>query len=127
MHIAHIDMYVSNLEAAKTFFETYFGAISNNGYHNQKTDFKSYFLSFDGHICIEIMNRPGMVDDPKATYRTGYSHIAFNVGSREKVNELTERLRTDGYIVTSEPRTTGDGHYESCILDAEGNIIEITA
>jgi lactoylglutathione lyase len=42
------------------------------------------------------------------------------------VDSLTERLRADNYIIESEPRTTGDGFYESVILDTEGNLIEIT-
>ena len=58
--------------------------------------------------------------------RTGYAHIAFSVGSREKVDALTERLRSDGFKVVSGPRTTGDGYYESCIVVIEGNQIEIT-
>ena len=67
-----------------------------------------------------------MKDEEKNLYRTGYAHIAFSVGSREKVNELTERLRLDGYRVVSGPRTTGDGYYESCIVAVEGNQVEIT-
>ena len=72
------------------------------------------------------MNKPGMDDPEKHLNRTGYAHIAFSVGSKEKVDELTERLRTDGYEVVSGPRTTGDGYYESCIVAVEGNQIEIT-
>ena len=67
-----------------------------------------------------------MEDDPKTLNRTGYVHIAFSVGSRERVDELTERLRSDGYEVLSGPRTTGDGYYESCVVSVEGNLIEIT-
>lgn len=44
----------------------------------------------------------------------------------QKVDELTEQLRLDGHKVFAEPRTTGDGYYESVILDPEGNHIEIT-
>ena len=67
-----------------------------------------------------------MEDAPKAERGTGYSHLAFSVGSRQAVDEWTERLRMDGYPVISGPRVTGDGYYESCILDPEGNRIEIT-
>ena len=52
--------------------------------------------------------------------------MAFSVGSKEKVYELTELLKADGYEVVSGPRTTGDGYYESCIVAIEGNQIEIT-
>lgn len=58
--------------------------------------------------------------------RTGYAHVAFSVGSKEKVYELTEQLRSDGYKILSGPRTTGDGYYESCIAAIEQIQIEIT-
>lgn len=104
----------------------YLGAKSNEGYHNPKTNFRSYFLSFDEGARLEIMNKPEMPDQPKDLARTGYAHIAFSVGSKEKVDALTARLKEDGYEVVSGPRTTGDGYYESCIVAIEGNQIEIT-
>ena len=126
MKIDHIAMYVNNLESVRDFFVKYLGATSNEGYHNKTTDFRSYFLTFNEGARIEIMNRPGMEDAEKELARTGYIHIAFNVGSKEKVDELTARLKMDGYEVISGPRTTGDGYYESCIIAIEGNQIEIT-
>ena len=126
MKIEHIAMYVTDLERTKEFFEKYFGARSNNGYHNPTTDFRSYFLSFDDGARIEIMNKPGMDDASKNLVRTGYIHIAFSVGSKERVDELTEQMKQDGYEVISGPRTTGDGYYESCIIGVEGNQIEIS-
>lgn len=119
-------MYVNDLEATRDFFVRYFGAKSNEGYHNKTTDFRSYFLNFDDGARLEIMTRPNMIDDEKFPQRTGYIHIAFSVGGKEKVNELTRRLKADGYEVISGPRTTGDGYYESCVVDVEGNQIEIT-
>ena len=126
MKIEHVALYVHDLEGARTFFMKYLGAKSNDGYHNPRTDFRSYFLSFDGGARLELMNKPGMTDLPKALARTGYAHIAFSVGSKEKVDALTAELKADGYEVIGEPRTTGDGYYESCILAIEQNQIEIT-
>ena len=119
MRIEHIAMYVNDLEKTKEFFVKYFNAIPNEGYHNQKTDFRSYFLSFDDGARLEIMNKPQMEDAGKTLTRTGYIHIAFSVGSKDAVNELTEKIRKDGYSVISGPRTTGDGYYESCIIGIE--------
>ena len=101
-------------------------AKTNEGYHNPRTDFRSYFLTFADGARLELMNKPGMADEPKPAARTGYAHIAFSVGSREKVDVLTARLKADGLEVLSGPRTTGDGYYESCVLAVEGNQIEIT-
>lgn len=126
MKIEHIAMYVNDLEAAKQFFETYFGASANDGYHNKKTDFKSYFLSFDDGARLEIMNKPDMEDAEESIQRTGYIHIAFSLGSKERVDSLTARLKDDGYEVVSGPRMTGDGCYESCVVAVEGNQVEIT-
>ena len=113
MKIEHIALYVEDMEGARNFFIKYLGAKSNEGYHNPQTDF-------------EIMQRPEMVNLPKEAARTGYAHIAFSVGSREKVDALTAELKADGYDVVSGPRTTGDGYYESCIVVMEGNQVEIT-
>ena len=126
MRIEHIAMYVNDLEAARDFFVRYFGAVSNEGYHNKTTDFRSYFLSFDDGARLELMKKPQMDDAEKTLNRTGYIHIAFSLGSKEAVDELTERLKNDGYQVISGPRITGDGYYESCIVGIEGNQIEIT-
>ena len=126
MKIEHIAMYVNDLEAAKAFFETYFDAVSNKGYHNRTTDFRSYFLRFDDGARLELMTRPDMTDNKKLLDHTGYIHIAFSVGSAERVNALTQRLKQDGYDIVSGPRITGDGYYESCVIGIEGNQIEIT-
>ncbi len=125
MRIEHIALYVNDLERAREFFVKYFGALSNELYHNPKTGFSSYFLSFEDGARLELMHRPD-VSENGGGLKTGYAHIAFSVGSRENVNSLTERLRADGYRIVSEPRTTGDGYYESCTADIEGNLIEIT-
>lgn len=126
MKIEHIAMYVNDLENAKKFFVTYFDAKANDGYHNKTTNFRSYFLTFSDGARLEIMNHPDMQDEQKSLRRTGLVHIAFSVGSKEKVDELTARLQNDGYEVVSGPRTTGDGYYESCVVAFEGNQIEIT-
>lgn len=126
MKIEHIALYVNDLERARNFFIKYLGAKSNEGYHNPRTYFRSYFLSFEDGARLEIMQKPDMVDLPKEAARTGYAHIAFSVGNREKVDALTAELKADGYEIISGPRTTGDGYYESCIVAIEGNQIEIT-
>ena len=126
MKIDHIALYVNDLEGAKAFFETYFQAVANDGYHNQETDFRSYFLSFSDGSRLEIMTKPDLTDSGNLLDRFGYAHIAFSVGSREAVNELTEQLKAGGYPALSGPRTTGDGYYESCVLGFGGNILEIT-
>lgn len=126
MYIEHIAMYVNDLEKTRDFFMKYFKAISNEGYHNKMTGFRSYFLSFDSGARLEIMNKPTIVDDEKQLTRTGYIHIAFSLGSKDAVDELTAEMKKDGYEVISGPRTTGDGYYESCIVGIEGNQIEIT-
>ncbi len=126
MKIEHIALYVEDLEETKNFFIKYLGAKANNGYYNPRTNFRSYFLSFEDGARLEIMQRPEMVNLPKEAARTGYAHIAFSVGSREKVDALTAELKADGYDVVSGPRITGDGYYESCIVAMEDNQIEIT-
>ena len=122
MKIEHIALYVNDLEAARDFFITCLNGRSNDGYHNKTTGFRSYFISFDDGARLEIMTKPELTDLDKPLNRTGYAHIAFSVGSKEQVDELTEKLRSAGHEVVSGPRRTGDGYYESCVVAIEGNL-----
>ena len=108
MKIEHVALYAKNPEAVRDFFETWLHGHSGSCYRNLKTGFRSYFVSFDDGARLEIMNRPGMTDLPNTPYCTGYSHVAFSLGSREAVDELTERLSKAGVEVVSGPRVTGD-------------------
>ncbi len=126
MRIEHAAVYVRDLQGAKEFFRIFLGAEAGMDYHNPATGFLSCFLTFDGGARLEVMNRPGLGDNGSPEGRTGLSHLAFSAGSREGVDELTERLKSGGYRVQSGPRVTGDGYYESCVIGFEGNLIEIT-
>lgn len=128
MKIEHVAIWVSDLELIKAFYEKYFQAKSNELYHNQKRGFKSYFLEFEDGARLELMNQSGLNPNPgsSATPAVGFAHIAFSLGVKEAVDQLTERIRSDGYEVVTNPRTTGGGYYESAILDPENNIIELT-
>ena len=126
MRIEHAALYVNDIEAAKDFFVSYLNGKADNGYRNPNTGFRSIFISFDDGARLELMNKPEMDDCEKPLDRTGYAHIAFSVGSKERVEMLTEKMRSSGFKVVSGPRTTGDGYYESCIVAIEGNQIELT-
>lgn len=126
MKIEHIGLYVRDLPRAKEFFCRYFGCLAGEDYHNLRTDFQSCFLRFEDGARLELMTKPGLSDGDDSMSRFGYAHLAIRVGSPEVVDCLTDRLKEDGYAVISGPRRTGDGYYESVVLDAEGNQIEIT-
>ncbi|MGB2760421.1 MAG: VOC family protein [Maribacter stanieri] len=127
MRIEHIAIWVTDLEMMRTFYELYFNALSGEKYYNPTKEFSSYFLRFTDGARLEIMHKPSIGKSSNIdTIRTGFIHFAMSVGSKEKVNSLTDELRADGYTITGEPRTTGDGYYESVVLDPEGNQIEIT-
>lgn len=126
MKIEHAAVYVNDMDQAVRFFEDYLDGSAGPLYHNPKTGFRSRFVQFEDGARLEIMNREDLKETDRSGYQTGFSHLCFSVGSKEKVDEMTERWRKDGYQVLSGPRTTGDGYYETCILDREGNQIEIT-
>lgn len=126
MRIEHIALWSNDLEQMKSFYMKYFKGIANDKYTNKMKQFESYFLAFEDGARIELMKKPEILKHDNRLTLFGYAHIAFSVGSEEKVIELTEILRNDGYTIYSEPRTTGDGYFESSILDPEGNLIEIT-
>ncbi|WP_108247049.1 VOC family protein [Muricauda brasiliensis] len=127
MKIEHIAIWTSDLEKMKEFYQRFFELESNEKYYNPKKKISSYFLSFKKGALIELMHRPDIsefMDNGDA--QLGLAHFAISVGSKQKVDALTETIRNNGYTVIGEPRTTGDGYYESVIADPEGNWIEIT-
>lgn len=128
MKIEHLALWVKDLEGMRTFYETYFDGTSNEKYINSKKNFHSYFLSFDEGCRLELMQMPNIPNNANdvMSQNMGLIHFAMSLGSREQVDILTERLRTDGYKIIGEPRVTGDGYYESVVLDPENNRVEIT-
>ncbi|WP_185290830.1 VOC family protein [Chryseobacterium lactis] len=129
MKIEHLAIWADDLEKIREFYLKYFDMTSNEKYINEKKGFSSYFLSFgEGKARLEIMNRMDIHEEPeKRGFSKGIAHFAISVGGKEAVDQLTERLRNDHYTIESEPRTTGDGYYESVLLDPEGNYVEISA
>ena len=129
MKITHIAIWTQDLEGMRNFYMHYFDARSKEAYYNHTKDFKSYFLNFNGECSLELMQMPGipLTKNDIRKQATGLIHFAISLGSRRKVDDLTNLLREDGFRVLSEPRTTGDGFYESVVLDPEGNRIELTA
>lgn len=127
MYIHHIALWTTQLEELKNFYITYFKGTGNEKYINLVKGFESYLISFgEGSALIEIMRRTDITSPADNIPHIGLAHFSMSTGSKEAVIELTERLRQDGFIVASEPRTTGDGFFESAIFDPDRNLVEIT-
>lgn len=129
MKIEHLGLWVQDLELMRSFYLKYFDTSSGEKYVNPKTAFEAYFILFgEGKTRLELMKRPDIKsDNGKRGFNMGIAHFTISVGGKDKVNELTERIRNDSYTFFSEPRTTGDGYYEVVVLDPEGNLLEISA
>ncbi len=127
MKIEHLAIWAIDLEQLKWFYQKYFGLTSNKKYHNPAKNFSSYFLSFSCGVRLELMHKPEVSAAlGQGRIRPGLAHIAISLGSRDQVDQLTEQMRADGVKIVGEPRTTGDGYYESVVEDPEGNLIELT-
>ena len=124
-NITHVALYARDMEKSRDYYTKYFGGISNEKYQNTK-GFSSYFITFDSGARLEIMNHLEQEEQPVKDKVTGLSHLAFTVGSKGAVMQLTEQIINAGYKMYSPPRMTGDGYFESCVSDPDGNRIEIS-
>lgn len=125
--IEHLAIWTKDIEKMKTFYLEYFEVSANEKYFNPTKKFSSYFLSFPSGTRIELMHRPEISKQLEGLEQNlGLAHFAIALGSKQKVDDLTHTLRMKGYSILGEPRTTGDGYYESVITDPEGNQIELT-
>lgn len=127
MRIEHIAIWTHDLEGMRNFYTHYFDAVSGSCYFNHSKEFRSYFLSFGGECRLELMEMPTVASSRNdyKKHHTGMAHFAFRVGSRERVDQITDMLRADGFEIISPGRMTGDGYYESSVFDPEKNRIEI--
>lgn len=126
MKIEHIAIWADDIESMRAFYIKYFNLNCSGKYINEARNFTSYFLSFgDSKTRIEIMHIPNMEAPASRGNLKGLAHFAISVEGKNNVDTLTERLRKDGYTIASNPRTSGDGYYESAVLDPEGNYVEI--
>ena len=127
MRIEHIAMWTTDLGRCKHFYTAYFGATAGPNYVNAAKGFESCFLSFDDGARLEVMTTTSLslVQFPPGAERRGLTHLAISVGSERVVDELTKRLQSDGITIVDGPRRTGDGYYESVVIDPDGNRVEI--
>jgi lactoylglutathione lyase len=128
VHIEHVAIWTRDLERLRAFYERWFGARSGERYENAAKGSSSYFLELGSGARLELMQMasiPETRDDPLAQ-ATGLIHLAMSLGSEEDVDELTARLAEAGVPVLDGPRRTGDGYYESVVLDPDGNRVELT-
>lgn len=149
MKIEHVAIWVKDIDNVCDFYRKYFGGVVQPLYHNPAKQFTSRFITFDDGARLEIMHRPdinvGTLTESKSNilrfgnvhtsvaaaltlrmFHVEQFHLAFSVGSKEEVDHLTQQMSDDGITIVGQPRTTGDGYYESVVLDPEGNRIEIT-
>lgn len=129
VRIEHVAFWTSDLERLVDFYVTYFGASAGAKYTNPAKGFESRFLTFADGARIEIMRTTQLqpVAIAAGAQRMGLTHLALSLVSPQQVDQLTCRLREDGYTVLDGPRRTGDGYYETVILDPDGNRLELAA
>ncbi len=128
VRIEHVALWTEDVERLTAFYCLYFGGTSGARYVNPAKGFESRFVSFGDGARMEVMRTSSLqpLAHPPGAQRMGLTHLALSVGSEARVNELTHRLKSDGFAVLDGPRRTGDGYYESVVLDPDGNRVEIT-
>ncbi|MVB10934.1 Glyoxalase/Bleomycin resistance protein/Dioxygenase superfamily protein [Caprobacter fermentans] len=127
MTITHAAIYTQNLKKLEEFYCRWFGGKAGPEYENPSKGFSSRFISFESGARLELMHSRNLNETVRREFTAGYAHLAFSTESEREVDNLTARMKEEGVPVVSGPRRTGDGYYESCVLDPDGNRVEITA
>lgn len=123
MYLKNVGIFVKDLEGAKEFFESYFGAKVLKTFDNPAKEYYSYILDFDGQAWVELMKKPETVDLPKDPNRLGLAHICFKIDTREKLNDIIRRFKESGYTIQYEPEKE-DGPGEVRAVTFEDIVIE---
>jgi lactoylglutathione lyase len=126
LSIEHLALWSEDIERLRQFYERHLGAQAGELYRSKSQPLISYFLTFGKGARLEIMSSPQLAARPTGR-PVGLAHFALRVGSRELVDQLVEKLRSEKIEIAGEPRLTGDGYYEAVILDPDGNSIELVA
>ena len=127
MKMVQVALWVRDLEGMRGFYERHFAARANAKYRNDRKQFESYFLTFAGGVQLELMSRPDISERAGTQERFGYAHVGIEVASNAAVDQLTSQICREGHALIDGPRQTGDGYYESIVLDPEGNRVLIVA
>lgn len=123
MRISNVGMYVKDLEAARKFFEDYFGARVSSEY-SEDNGFKEYIMIIgEERPKLEIMTKPEVVDTPKDPNRTGFAHICIKMDSKEDLDNVIDKIHAAGYKVFYEPATNGGKEIRAVTF--EDNVLEV--
>lgn len=130
VRLEHVGLWTQDLDQMLGFYVGLLGGHAGPLYVNSSTGFRSCFVAFGEGARVELMTRPG--SGSVSHLRTGhddggYAHIALALPTQGDVRRVTARLQTAGISLASAPRLTGDGYYESVVLDPEGNRVELVA
>lgn len=128
MKLEHIAIWTDNIELLRNYYVSFFDGQSNEMYINPKTQFQSYFISFESGARLEIMSMPNIPDNTNDTINAqhkGIIHIAFSVDTKQEVDAKAALLQANGFEILNGPRVTGDGYYEFVTLDPDKNRLEV--
>jgi len=128
MKLEHIAIWTDNIELLRNYYVSFFEGQSNEMYINPKTQFQSYFISFESGARLEIMSMPNIPDNANDTINAqhkGIIHIAFSVATKQEVDAKAALLQANGFELLNGPRVTGDGYYEFVTLDPDMNRLEV--
>lgn len=121
--ITNVGLFVSDLAAAKAFFEDVFDAKEHCAYNEEENNYYSFILDLSDGPRIELMTKPEIVNSKKDCNRTGWAHICIKVEGKERLDEIVAKFHAAGYKMLYEPATVGGK--ECRAITFEDNVIEV--
>jgi catechol 2,3-dioxygenase-like lactoylglutathione lyase family enzyme len=126
-HLHHIEIYVSDLKKSSEFWGWF---LQELGYHSYQKWEKGESWRLGETYLVFVQTEERFLDEPYHRCRTGMNHLAFYAASRERVDEITEKLREKRAKVLYEdlhPFAGGENYYAVYFEDPDQIKVEFAA
>ncbi|KGX89722.1 hypothetical protein N781_15960 [Pontibacillus halophilus JSM 076056 = DSM 19796] len=123
----HVELYVSDLEKSTKFWDWF---LTELGYHSYQKWDKGQSWKLGETYLVFVQAEARFLDVPFHRCRPGLNHLAFHAASRQRVDELTVKLKEREISILYEhehPFAGGEDYYAVYFEDPDRIKVEVVA